>query len=1093
MKLLYVVGALLVLVLNTAHGQVIDRDNILHELVIEGEGFRSPLDFDWIPGNVDRIIICEKRGLIHLAVNGVLQSTPFLDIQNKVMSDSGRGLMGCLIDVDFKKQPYLYVSYTDDRISDNPNDPQTGIVSRFKVNAQVTQASGEVILMGKSTTGKKGCGGNESIGKKDIICNDANMHNHGGLTMNPDGELFVGLGDGADPPVFDDLPIRAVDLDWTVGKVLCIQRDGKACKGNPFQKGNDFKSNRAKVWNSGLRNPFRVNWDPVLKVPLIAHVGFASFESIFAGTKGRNFGWPCLEGPKTNLKANNYKECKDIARGKTKAGGGSLWDYDHDFGTSVTGVARLSSNKWPNSLKNMIAVCDYTKSWIKLIKTNKNGIQGKPEDLMSDVLGPVQLKQGPDGHLYYISIIAQKIFRIRYQLDKSRPTVSRMSPPQKASNVETTVRVGITFSKKIKTNSINAKNIKLQLSNNKKLVNAKLVWEAGTNTVYMEPRSTLKKDTSYVVVVSGIVDSQGRKMKGSFTSPFKTGGGFSLYISDLKFQKATNGIKAPVLRDKQQFQSAQNVVPPLSLRGETFRKGLGTVAESVVTVKLPAGCKRFQSYVGVDDFRRNFESGEMIFTVEGKGKKGTERLYRNNKVVTKTDPALYIDVDVGGFQTVSFISSKTKKGGTASAVGTWGDAQFRCGSYDKAEPKVVKITPVSNVGVNQEIIVLFSEPMEIQSTIESTTLHLPVESGGYGYDIGVQIEFNNKQTFMTIKPSAPLSFNTEYVLSIGKGATDLSGNSLKSRTERRIKTRKEGTAGQKIGLTELNAKNVRPQRNFSKGAKDTLELKPDVSVDYLVPGNCGSFSFDMSAKQGGKNMRMTVAADGKVLCGSGPVNAGQTKRVKCDVLGQNDVTLTLDGNGGLAVLSNAEFNCAQGSRLPRCEFGKLPNKFVVGQKICYSAKCYDFKGNQIPKKKMLFLTQLVHCQKDCHFHEEQTVENATGGCYKAPDHGDYYYLEFQVFADDGKNTGMTARQVRPETAAVTVTTMPPGAVVGVDSLSGPSPLRSIVLVKARFTINASKNAGNRRFRFWDDNKKQPADRELLFNKPGPRKYNAVYK
>jgi len=82
--------------------------------------------------------------------------------------------------------------------------------------------------------------------------------------------------------------------------------------------------------------------------------------------------------------------------------------------------------------------------------------------------------------------------------------------------------------------------------------------------------------------------------------------------------------------------------------------------------------------------------------------------------------------------------------------------------------------------------------------------------------------------------------------------------------------------------------------------------------------------------------------------------------------------------------------------------------------------------------------------------------------------------------------------VKPETVEITVTTMPSGMTVGVDSLQGRAPLTSLVLLGAKLTINAVPEENGNEFRFWDDNQNVSESRALTFNTAGKRAYHAVY-
>ncbi|KAJ8908876.1 hypothetical protein NDN08_005580 [Rhodosorus marinus] len=1244
MRFVFSALTLTVVVVTLVAGVVIDRENIVHELVVEGR-FQSPLDFDWIPGDVERILICEKRGIIHLVIDGQVQSKPFLDIRDQVISTGSRGITGCLIDVDFEDNPFLYVSYVDNRArTANPNAPKTGVVARFSVSEDLTEATNEVIILGKDTVRQTGCGGDIAIGGQDIICNDANMHNNGGLAMDPaSGNIFAAFGDGADPPTFDELPIRALQLDFTAGKILCIRRSGRACLGNPFSQGADRESNRAKVWNWGLRNPFRIAWDEVFKVPLIANVGFASWESIFLGNKGESFGWPCREGPQTNLRAIDYTECKDIERGRLDANGVSLWDYDHDFGTSVTGVARLSSSKWPSALRNLIAVCDYTRSWIKLIEVRRSGIVGNPADMLSEVQGPVQLKQGPDGWLYYMSIIAQKLYRVRYEVDTSRPEVVSVFPPEDADNVETSAAIEVRFSKRVRASTASSENIKItQLSDNA-VVDASIEVKPATNSVVVEPVGGLRQNRRYRVTVADVEDTQRRKLRGNFSSEFRTGAGFSVYVSDLDFLKEENGGSFPVLRDEHQYQRAQDVTPMLSIRGTVHEKGLGVQAFSEVEVNLPQGCTRFQSYVGVDDFRRNFDTGEMFFEV----RKDNERVYRNANFVTKTSPALYVDVDVSGVKTVTLIAEKTRSSGTSAAVGTWGSAVFRCGDYDRRSPTIESISPTTRLGVDQSIVVKFREPMDLISTIDATELFEPIGPGGY--DLGIFVTFNEQQDEMTVKPLDPLKYDTEYVLRIKNTAMDLASNRLTTTYERTFLTGIRMSDGFTIALEELSPLEVSPASNFEvsrgggggggsssmqtfakgiamvswsladieipsecEGVKFTagkegarsdgrvlnlrvfaprriggtprllfsenfsddsvavnaeftlpkfnllrfaarspegishgnfvnievtcggetisvsdlqvtsqrgkmtsidkrlsgrpltlkvegtrapkISLTPRVDAEYVVPGICGDIAMDVAVKEGGENILVSLRdGNGGLICSTRSLDSGEDQKLACSLHGKTRFSIRANGSGGVAELSNTGIGCGGDSKAPVCDFDDMPSTFRIGDVLEYGAECLNRDGERIPKSRMRWRVLLIHCQPLCHEHVEEDVTGERRGSYTPPDHGDYYFMVFEVLVEDGDEVFRFSREVKPETVEVTVTTMPSGLTVGVDSLQGPSPLTSLMLVGAKFAVSAVPDENGNEFDFWDDNKDLGASRDLTFNTPGQRTYNAVYK
>lgn len=105
-------------------------------------------------------------------------------------------------------------------------------------------------------------------------------HHHGGrLLFAPDGTLFVSTGDAERSQL-------AQDRSSLAGKVLRITRDGKAAPGNPF--GN-------RTWTYGHRNVEGLAFDAAGRV-WATEFGDKAADELNLLTKGRNYGWPRVEG-----------------------------------------------------------------------------------------------------------------------------------------------------------------------------------------------------------------------------------------------------------------------------------------------------------------------------------------------------------------------------------------------------------------------------------------------------------------------------------------------------------------------------------------------------------------------------------------------------------------------------------------------------------------------------------------------------------------------------------------------------------------------------------------------------------------------------
>tara|TARA_B100000161_G_scaffold260518_1_gene227617 strand:- start:1792 stop:3051 length:1260 start_codon:yes stop_codon:yes gene_type:complete len=125
-------------------------------------------------------------------------------------------------------------------------------------------------------------------------------HNGGDLEILGDGSLLIAVGDGGSG---GDPERHSHVLDDPLGKLLRIQPlpDGgyRIPIDNPYVDGA-----LGEVWSSGLRNPWRIDVDPLTTDLWIADVGQNEHEEInrvtadtnLVGGRGVDFGWSSFEG-----------------------------------------------------------------------------------------------------------------------------------------------------------------------------------------------------------------------------------------------------------------------------------------------------------------------------------------------------------------------------------------------------------------------------------------------------------------------------------------------------------------------------------------------------------------------------------------------------------------------------------------------------------------------------------------------------------------------------------------------------------------------------------------------------------------------------
>ncbi|WP_191759999.1 Calx-beta domain-containing protein, partial [Komarekiella delphini-convector] len=463
---------------------IIDDDpgSFVKETVVSG--LNKPTAFDWTPDN-KRMFIAQKDGVVKVFENGKLLSTPFIDISRQVNDTSDRGLLGIAVHPDFPKTPYIYLLFTHDpaevytnKTSSTLDDPDKAgnraarllrVTADAKTNYTTAIANSEVILLGKNsiwqyisrpdtnstnvstnntanaapsgilnkTTGKLFANTQDYLNNlnnitnvQDFIATDSESHSVGSLQFGTDGSLFVSIGDGTSYNREDPRAIRVQDVNNLSGKMLRIDPiTGEGLADNPFYNG-DPNSNRSKVYNSGLRNPFRFTIDTRNNTPVIGDVGWRNWEEINIGKKGANFGWPYFEGGLdasgnvVSLKQSQYAVNPGTASSATtfyNSGAkvtAPTYTYKHsnannDPGSAVVGGDFYTGNTFPSIYQNTLFIADASRGTIDNLTLNSEGKVVSVRRFASDLVSPVQISNGADGNLYYVSLYTGKIERWR--------------------------------------------------------------------------------------------------------------------------------------------------------------------------------------------------------------------------------------------------------------------------------------------------------------------------------------------------------------------------------------------------------------------------------------------------------------------------------------------------------------------------------------------------------------------------------------------------------------------------------------------------------------------------------------------------------
>jgi glucose/arabinose dehydrogenase len=381
-----------------------------------------------------RMFISEQRGVVRVYQNGALLPTPFLDIQSRVNNIQDRGMLGIAVHPNFPATPYVYVAYTYDppetltrtgnagpdgggnrvaRISRFTADPATGFNTALP--------NSEVVLVGTNSTWANIShpeldstddmtlppSGGQNGTLRDILIADSRSHTIGNLAFGPDGMLYASSGDGTSYGRVDARTTRVQNLDSLSGKMLRVDPiTGKGLADNPFYNG-DPDANRSKVYNYGLRNPFRFAFQPGTGTMFVGDVGWTTWEEINSG-RGKNFGWPYYEGGSgVSLQTGGYQDLPEAqafyaANPNVQA---SVWARRHDQGAvAIVAGDFYTGSVYPDRYLNALFISDIGDNQIRLLRTNPDGTLKSvtPLDLSAGFV--VEMTMGTDGYMYYANI-----------------------------------------------------------------------------------------------------------------------------------------------------------------------------------------------------------------------------------------------------------------------------------------------------------------------------------------------------------------------------------------------------------------------------------------------------------------------------------------------------------------------------------------------------------------------------------------------------------------------------------------------------------------------------------------------------------------
>ncbi len=280
---------------------------------------------------------------------------------------------------------FIYVYYTEAK-----EGRQTNYLSRFDVSLSSLE--------------------DRMASKTQLIAverNASGFHNGGSVEFGPDGYLYLAIGEATDRAGHQRLDrslfggILRIDVDMRGGDhshpIRRQPRSGKTNNyfipnDNPFR---DVPDALEEFWAIGLRNPFRMSFDPETGEIWVGEVGSDVWEEVNRIQKGGNYQFPFIEGYETQRTVK-----PDAVIGKEYT---PIYTYRHTaFDRSVLGGVVYRGTKHPDLRGRYIFADNYSGKVMaidaKASRVDDVVLLARSENFVAQ-RGITSIAQAPDGKI----------------------------------------------------------------------------------------------------------------------------------------------------------------------------------------------------------------------------------------------------------------------------------------------------------------------------------------------------------------------------------------------------------------------------------------------------------------------------------------------------------------------------------------------------------------------------------------------------------------------------------------------------------------------------------------------------------------------
>jgi aldose sugar dehydrogenase len=380
----------------------VTNPNLKADLVFEGLEFPTNMA---LLGPDDFLVLEKSKGTVNRIVNGAMLADPLLQVN--VASEVERGMLGIAVsnstnqtNVDYQnlttaRGPYVFLYYTE-AVSPQDSTPIGNRVYKYEL-ADNKLVNPKLLL--------------------DLPAIPGPRHNGGSITIGPDNNLYVAIGD-VDGHTTEAQNVHDGGKPDGTGGIFRITQDGKQV-GSII--GEQSPSN--KYFAYGVRNSFGIGFDPLTGNLWDTENGPGSNDEINLVEPGFNSGWLQVQG---KAPADfDYQELVNFV------GNGVYRDPEFSWVDTVgpTEVLFFNSDKLGDEYENDMLVADVHFGRIYDFNLNENRtglvLEGPIADKVADTDDEVEqlifgsefgaitdLVIGPDGNLYVLSFGQGAIYKI---------------------------------------------------------------------------------------------------------------------------------------------------------------------------------------------------------------------------------------------------------------------------------------------------------------------------------------------------------------------------------------------------------------------------------------------------------------------------------------------------------------------------------------------------------------------------------------------------------------------------------------------------------------------------------------------------------